>query len=350
MGDEEEKRKKNQDHDDFARGILSLVQLVKKLLLYFLDDKIKRYINFDTLSPLSGDHVDQFLRVTHSDAVHVCDANMDALPQKARLLKKKIQFQFVFIWEHKSVWQSLPIDFQAGGYEDSLMRMDFQKQKGQKTLSIVQTILIYHGEKRWKKKRRYDHFEPYLPDELLECIPRPKMTVIDIQAMSHEDIENAIGLGELRAALIALKNAHNEEFFKHDLEKVINFVHEEEMQPKVLFDTYLRMLYEYMQRRSKLNNEQFQKVVEQSNSEDMVTQYKTIFQVAEEKAAEKATEKAICFAIKGFINTTRLSDATIALALNVSVELVKAIREEVKVEKRASALKRTRMAKAAAKN
>ena len=110
------------------------------------------------------------------------------------------------------------------------------------------------------------------------------------------------------------------------------------------------MLYEYMQRRSKLNNEQFQKVVEQSNSEDMVTQYKTIFQVAEEKAAEKATEKAICFAIKGFINTTRLSDATIALALNVSVELVKAIREEVKVEKRASALKRTRMAKAAAKN
>ena len=92
MGEEEEKRKKNQDHDDFARGILSLVQLVKKLLLYFLDDKIKRFINFDTLTPLSGDHVDQFLRVTHSDAVHTCDVNMDALPQKARLLKKKIQF------------------------------------------------------------------------------------------------------------------------------------------------------------------------------------------------------------------------------------------------------------------
>ena len=55
MGEEEEKRKKNQDHDDFARGILSLVQLVKKLLLYFLDDKIKRYINFDTLSiPIYG--------------------------------------------------------------------------------------------------------------------------------------------------------------------------------------------------------------------------------------------------------------------------------------------------------
>ena len=125
------------------------------------------------------------------------------------------------------------------------------------------------------------------------------------------------------------------------------------MQPKELFDTYLRMLYEYMQRRSKLNNEQFQKVVEQSNSEDMVTQFKTIFQVAREEATviatEIATEKTIYFAIKGFINTTRLSDATIALALNVSVELVNKIREEVKAEKKVSALKRARTANGAAK-
>ena len=98
-------------------------------------------------------------------------------------------------------------------------------------------------------------------------------------------------------------------------------------------------MYEYMQRRSKLNNEQFQKVVEQSNSEEMVAQFKTIFQVAEEKAAEKATEKAICLAIKGFINMTRLSDATIALALNVSTELVKTVRAEVKAEKLAAAKK-----------
>ena len=53
MGEEEEKRKPNQDHDDFARGILSLPQLAKKLLIYALDDKIKRFINFDTLRPLS---------------------------------------------------------------------------------------------------------------------------------------------------------------------------------------------------------------------------------------------------------------------------------------------------------
>ena len=42
MGEEEKekkeaKRKPNQDHDDFARGILSLPQVAKKLLVYALD-------------------------------------------------------------------------------------------------------------------------------------------------------------------------------------------------------------------------------------------------------------------------------------------------------------------------
>ena len=50
-----DKKRANKDHDDFTRGILSLPQLTKKLLIYALDDKMKRFINFDTLRPLSGD-------------------------------------------------------------------------------------------------------------------------------------------------------------------------------------------------------------------------------------------------------------------------------------------------------
>ena len=346
----EVKRQPNKDHDDFVRGLLSLPQLAKKLLIYALDKKLKRFINFDTLRPLSGDHIDKFLRITHSDSIHACDMTPEALSEKGRLLGKIPQFRFVFIWEHKSVVQSLPIDFQVEGYNDSIMRMDFRQDK--EALSIVHPILIYHGKDPWVKKRRYDHFEPYLADDLLAYIPHPKMTVIDIQAMSNEDIAEAIDLGELRAAFTVLKNAHDEEFFKHDLEKIVNFVDEKEMQPKELFDTYLQMLYEYMQRRSKLDNDAFQKVVEQSNSEEMVTEFKTIFQSAREEGMEKGLEKGmeegiekgrdetISFAIKGFINKTRLSDAVIADTLNVSVELVKTIRAEIKAEKAATALKK----------
>ena len=351
MGEEEEKRKKNQDHDDFARGILSLLQLVKKLLVYALDDDLKRFIDLDTLRPLSGDHIDKFLRITHSDSVHACDLTPAALSEKGRLLKKRPEFRFVFIWEHKSTWQSLPIDFQVEGYNDNIMRMDFRANK--EALSIVHTILIYHGEKAWEKKRRYDHFAPYLADELLAYIPHPKMTVIDIQAMSNEDIAKAIDLGELRAAFTVLKNAHDEEFFKQNMGKVINFVHEEDMQPKELLDTYLQMLYEYMQRRSKLDSEAFQKVVEQSNSEKMVAEFKTVFQVAreegkkegEEEGITKGKDAAISFAIKGFINKTRLGDAVIADTLDVSVALVKTIREELKAEKAAKKAAKPRTSK-----
>ena len=111
------------------------------------------------------------------------------------------------------------------------------------------------------------------------------------------------------------------------------------MQPKELLETYLQMLYEYMQRRSKLDSQAFQKVVEQSNSKEMVAEFKTVFQVAREEGEEKGITKgrdaAIAFAIKGFINKTRLGDAVIADTLDVSVALVKAIREEVKAEKAA---------------
>ena len=135
------KKKPNKDHDEFMRGILSLPQLAKKLLIYALDDKIKRFVNFDTLRPLSGDHIDKFLRLTHSDGVHACDMNPEALSEKGRLLEKIPQFRFVFIWEHKSAVQSLPIDFQLEGYNDSMMRMDFREEK--ESLSVVHSILIW---------------------------------------------------------------------------------------------------------------------------------------------------------------------------------------------------------------
>ena len=135
---------------------------------------------------------------------------------------------------------------------------------------------------------------------------------------------------------------------KHILTIYLNFVHAEEMQPKELLDTYLQMLYEYMQRRSKLNNEQFQKVVEQSNSEEMVAEFKTVFQVAREEGKEEGLAKGLELSeakakeavqentrnfIKTLILSTRMSDILIAGRFNVKEELVKTIRAEIKAAK-----------------
>ena len=76
----------------------------------------------------------------------------------------------------------------------------------------------------------------------------------------------------------------------------------------------------------------------------MVAEFKTVFQVAREEGKEEGRDEAICLAIKGFVGKTRLSDNVIAQTLNVSVELVRTIREEVKAEKLATAKKAAKAA------
>ena len=88
---------------------------------------------------------------------------------------------------------------------------------------------------------------------------------------------------------------------------------------------YVEMLFEYMQRRSELENDDFNEIVEQSNDEEMTTTFKTIFQVAREEAAELATEKAV----RAFIRTTQMKDSVIAKELGVSEDFVKKIRIEM---------------------
>ena len=86
------------------------------------------------------------------------------------------------------------------------------------------------------------------------------------------------------------------------------------------------MLFEYTQRRSELENDDFNEIVEQSNDEEMTTTCKTVFQVAREEGREEATEKAV----KAFILTTQMTDAAIAKALEVSEDYVKKVRQELK--------------------
>ena len=85
----------------------------------------------------------------------------------------------------------------------------------------------------------------------------------------------------------------------------------------------------------------------------MAKEFKTIFQTAREegfaegfalsrqKAVTEAVTEITRTAIKGFIQKTRLSDAVIADTLDVSVELVKTIREAVKLEKKTATPKKT---------
>jgi Putative transposase, YhgA-like len=329
--------KRTKDHDIFVRGILRLQELVHKLLDYAVPEELKNFIDFSTLKKLSETHIDEKLAITYSDTIYEAALNKEVLPEHIRSDTQLPEFRFCFLGEFKSSKPSEPIDFQIDDYVKSIQRNDVQNGRPP---SIVIPILLYHGVIKWEDKRLYDVFAKYLPNVIMAYIASPKYIVIDLQAMSDEDIKQAIGLGELRGAFIALKHAHDKKYFKQHLGEILIFV--KDSPPTLLFQTYVKMLMEYSQRRSGLESVKFNEIVEQLNPDlEMATAFKTIFEVAEEKAEKRGIaigkadiEHKIHKAIKFFIRTTRLTDAQIASEMEVDENLVKSIRQELKLNKK----------------
>jgi hypothetical protein len=335
-----EKPNPNKDHDDFVRGLFSYTEFVLKILQYSVPNNLKPYIDFSSLRKASETHVDEVLQITYSDTIYTADLNKDAIPRAIRGRKKLPNFQFCFLGEFKSSIPNRPIDFQIDDYVKSIQMVD----NNNKPASIVIPILIYHGPKKWRYKRLFDYFAKYLPQIILDYIPCPKYIIIDLQAMSDADIAAALDLGELRAAFIALKHAHDKVFFQDNLKEILKFA--QDSAPSLLFQTYLRMLMTYSQRRSKLESSIFNNIVEQLKpNKNMATAFKSIFDIAEEKAEKKGMEKgmekgmAIGKAeaqefkrqtIIRLIKTTQWENTQIAEIVDVPVALVEAIRLELK--------------------
>jgi hypothetical protein len=344
--------KRNKDHDDFVRGLFSYTEFVYKILQYSLPADLKPYIDFSTLRKSSETHVDELLQITYSDTVYLADLNKSAIPQSIRGRRKLPHFQFGFMGEFKSGIPDLPVDFQIDDYVRSIQVKEI---KNGHPPSIVIPILIYHGAKPWRYKRLRDYFAKYLPSVILGYIPYPKYIVIDLQAMSDADIAAALDLEELRAAFIALKHAHDKEFFQHNLEEILKFA--ATSKPSLLFQTYLRMLLEYSERRSKLENKEFKEIVELLNPDkEMATKYKSFIDVAEEEAMErgmkkgmeKGMEKGISIGeananqkvldtirqtVIRLIKTTRWENIQIAEVVDVSTTFVETIRLELSMGK-----------------
>jgi hypothetical protein len=340
-------KKRDKDHDSFIRGILSIDELVKKLLKRYIPLSTQTYIDFSTLKIMSDMHMDSKLKSSQSDSIHEFQLKQD-------VLKKEVQkevlpiFRFCFLWEHKSDKPGEPIESQVEKYRYSILQADLKnKQKP----SIIIPIIIYNGKEKWANKMIYDQLAPYLPDDILTYVSHPKYIFIDLQAITDEAIAEMVELGELRAAFIALKHGYDKEFFKHDMEKILKFV--DEMSPLYLFQVFFKMLLEYMQRRSELENEEFNDIVQQKLEPDMATKFKTIFEVAEEKALEKGkiegkiegmaigeekgkaigeamSKETLHKAISVLIRTTSLTDKQIAEELGAEESLVKSIRIELK--------------------
>ena len=319
-------------------------ELVLKLLHRYIPLDLQAYIDFPSLSIVSDMHMDNKLKSSQSDSIHECKINLDALPEHIRNDTNLPTFRFCFLWEHKSEKPKEPIEFQVERYRYSIIHVDL---KNGLNPSVIIPIIIYNGKEKWDKKMIYDRLSDYLPPAIMAYVSYPKYIFIDIQAMTEEEIEEAVDLGTLRSAFIALKHGHDKEFFKRDMKKVLKFV--DDSSPVYLFQEFFKMLLEYMQRRSELEEKEFNDIVEQEIEPDMATKFKTIFEVAEERALEKGKVEGIAIGeekgmaigeaksketmhktISVLVRTTSLTDAQIAEELDTDESLVKSIRQEVK--------------------
>jgi Putative transposase, YhgA-like len=317
------------DHDIFVKGLLGINALVLKILLQYIPKNIQPFIDFSTLTVFPEAQIDGILKLIQADSIHQCALNTTQLPESIQQLSNLPLFRFCFLWEHKSSKPTEPIEFQVESYRNGIIRSDL---KWNQEPSIVIPILIYHGEEKWDKKFLYERVQPYLPAELLEYMPYPKYIVIDLQAMSEEEIEASTDLEELRGAFIALKYGHDKDFFKQNMKKVLKFV--DEMSTEYIFQEFFKMLMEYMQRRSQLEKEEFEEIVEQNLDTEMATRkvFKTSYEIiAEEAEAKGKLEGKLEGLRKGIIAlivATPSTNAQIAKMLDVEESFVKTVRQE----------------------
>ena len=324
------KSKKDRDHDIFIKGILTLHEFVLALLYRFLPQTIQKYADFSTLKLFSSTHISNKLLAQYSDHIHECALLKSNLPPEYQNLPDLPVFRFCFLWEHKSSKPNEPIESQTDRYKYAILDDD---KKNKRVPSIVIALLIYHGKEKWDKKLVYEQLAPYLPADLLEYVAYPKIIAIDIQAMSPKEIAEMVDLNVLRAAFIALKNAHDKEFFQQYPEEILKFV--ENSPIDYLFQSFFEMLLEYMQRRSELEEAEFNKNIEQKMNQDMGTQVRTMFERArEEGAAEgeaRGEARILRRNIESLIQETQWTDDKIAHVLRTTEDFVKQVRLELAV-------------------
>ena len=100
-----------------------------------------------------------------------------------------------------------------------------------------------------------------------------------------------------------------------------------------LFQSFFEMLLEYMQRRSELEEAEFNKNIEQKMNQDMGTQVRTMFERArEEGAAEgeaRGESRILRRNIESLIQETQWTDDKIAHVLRTTEDFVKQVRLEL---------------------
>ncbi len=293
-------------HDKFLKSILSDHEIAIAYFKTCLPKNIAGLLDLSSLIQLDDTYVSKELRKTISDIVYSCRVKDSSEDLKISLLL-----------EHKSKPEKFTpiqlLSYMVSGY--------LKQVKGDRRVSPIIPVLLYHGRERWPYRTLVKFFEN-LNQELRCFIPEYDYVYHDLGEIPDVQIE-AIENKFLQASMLALKYSR----LKADL---FNWI------PTILSlasgaaENLQIPLYIYTFEVSELEEDQITELMEEVSA-NIKTNVMTTADVFVEKGKKIGLEEGDRIRtekiVHNLIKSTGLSDEQIAAAAEVTVSYVARIRE-----------------------
>jgi predicted transposase/invertase (TIGR01784 family) len=190
-------KKPSKPHDEFFKASFGRKEVALEYLQSMLPADVLATIDLEKLERINGSFVSPALQPSFSDVVYLSPLRDD---------KHSIYLSFIF--EHKSKPESRP-HLQLLRY--MLDAWNEQLNHGQKFITPIVPILIYHGKQGWKKRKMTDYFGKKLPESLLRYTPSFDYIFTHVRNLSDEQILE-LSKGLLINTLLMMKHIWEPEY------------------------------------------------------------------------------------------------------------------------------------------
>lgn len=196
-------------HDKLFKQMMSLKSQAVALATSFLPAEVLAEIDLDSFDLSNVSFINEELQEYFADIVYNCNSTKN----------KKIKIAFLL--EHKSYYDPhLPLQllrYLLEGY-------DYQHVKeGKKELSLIIPVVIYHGDKKWKKREMKEMVTLSNP-VLQRYIPNFFYDFIDLINVSDDYLKNQTVGHLLPATFMLFKHKGDKKYFLENMKEIHIFV------------------------------------------------------------------------------------------------------------------------------
>ena len=299
-------------HDAFAKRVFSNPKIFSELVEQFCPKSITTNINLASLELVPMAHVTEEFKQLFPDLAFDCKL---VGGRAARL---------IFLLENKTHLTRFP-QVQLFQYQSARWA---ETAETERFLAPILPIILYHGQKKWKKKPFSASFGP-LPSEFQAWLPSLDYVLIDLAAFSDEQLLE-LKQSRLVNSLLVMKHCYDKRWLLENMESVFmprEFYISSEDRGHFFADLFHYFCEQVQIKSQKEHGEIVSKIkkIMKEQDEDYFSLYDSI-------VLEGLTEGKIegkIEAIRGFLlEFPDYPDYRIAKILNCTEDLVRTVRAE----------------------